>query len=313
MKYILLVHHDEVAFGTFSEAKRRQMLEESVQLTHQLHANGQYMSASPLHPASTAAVVRVRDGKPFVTDGPFVETREQLAGYFLIHATNLDEAIGIAARVPGARIGTVEVRPVKEVAGLPAGESPPRAARSTAQPDTHSANGQEGTRAMATRHRAAEDTDRELVIIRILDAARSLVFKAWTEAAHLARWQGAPQGFAVTSHQMDLRPGGAFRVCMRSPEDVDYWLQGVYREIAEPEQLAFTHVWLDAEGKPGQETLVTITLTERGGKTELTLHQSGFNSIESRDGHRAGWTSTLDRLAEYLAEVHARPSDHVWK
>ena len=119
MKYMLLVHHNEEDFGKFSEAKRQQMLEESVQLTHQLHANGQYLSASPLHPVSTAAVVQVREGKPFVTDGPFVETREQLAGYFLIDAKDRDEAIAIATRVPGARIGTVEVRPVREVEGLP--------------------------------------------------------------------------------------------------------------------------------------------------------------------------------------------------
>jgi hypothetical protein len=120
MKYMLLVHHDEEAFGKFSETKRQQMLEESVQLTHKLHANGKYLSASPLHQASTAAIVRVRDGKSFVTDGPFIETREQIAGYFLIDAKDLDEAIGIAARVPGARIGTVEVRPVREITGLPA-------------------------------------------------------------------------------------------------------------------------------------------------------------------------------------------------
>jgi len=119
MKYMLLVHHDEEVFGTFSETKQQQMLDDSVQLTHQLHANGKYLSASPLHPASTAAIVRVRDGKSFVTDGPFIETREQIAGYFLIDAKDLDEAIGIAARVPGARIGTVEVRPVKEISGLP--------------------------------------------------------------------------------------------------------------------------------------------------------------------------------------------------
>ncbi len=123
MKYMLLVHHNEEAFDKFSETTRQQMLAESVQLTHQLHADGQYLSASPLHPTSTAIIVRVRDGKLFVTDGPFVETREQLAGYFLIEAKNLDEATGIAARVPGARIGTVEVRPVKEVAGLPEKDS----------------------------------------------------------------------------------------------------------------------------------------------------------------------------------------------
>lgn len=119
MKYMLLVHHDEEAFGKFSDATKQQMLAESVQLTHELHADGKYLSASPLHQASTAAIIRVRDGKSFVTDGPFIETREQIAGYFLIDAKDLDEAIAIAARVPGARIGTVEVRPVKEIAGLP--------------------------------------------------------------------------------------------------------------------------------------------------------------------------------------------------
>ena len=119
MQYMLLVHHDEEAFMELDEAKRQQMLEESVQLTHQLHANGHYVSASPLHPAATAAIVRVHDGKPTVTDGPFVETKEQLAGYFLIDAKDLNEAIRIAAQVPGARIGTVEVRPVKEIEGLP--------------------------------------------------------------------------------------------------------------------------------------------------------------------------------------------------
>jgi len=119
MKYILLVHHDEKEFAKFGETKRQGMLAESIELTHQLHAQGQYISASPLQPADSAAIVRVRDGKPFVTDGPFIETREQLAGYFLIDAKDLNAAIGIASRVPGARIGTVEVRPLREVAGLP--------------------------------------------------------------------------------------------------------------------------------------------------------------------------------------------------
>ncbi len=119
MKYLLLVHHDEEAFSKISKEKRQQMLAESVELTHQLHANGQYLSASPLQPASTATIIRVRAGKQFVTDGPFVETKEQLAGYFLINAQDLNEAVRIATRVPGARIGTVEVRPLIEITGLP--------------------------------------------------------------------------------------------------------------------------------------------------------------------------------------------------
>lgn len=119
MKYLLLVHHDEETFGEISEAKRKEMLEESLQLTHQLHANEQYVHASPLHPAATAVIVRMREGKQFVTDGPFMEAKEQLAGYFLINAQDLNEAIRIATKIPGARIGTVEVRPLIEIAGLP--------------------------------------------------------------------------------------------------------------------------------------------------------------------------------------------------
>ncbi len=119
MTFLLMVHHDEGAFANMSEATRKELLKESVELTHRLHATGQYVSASPLHPAGTARVVRVRDGQRSVTDGPFIETKEQLAGYFLIHAKDLEEATAIAALVPGARIGTVEVRPVREIAGLP--------------------------------------------------------------------------------------------------------------------------------------------------------------------------------------------------
>ena len=117
MKYMLLIYFHEQA--TLSESERQECYAESTQLAHQIHASGQYLGANPLHPTSMATSVRVRDGKRLVTDGPFAETREQLGGYFLIEANNLDEAIGIAARVPMARKGTVEVRPVIEIPGLP--------------------------------------------------------------------------------------------------------------------------------------------------------------------------------------------------
>jgi hypothetical protein len=119
MKYMLLIYDDEVVFDKIAKEEQQEILAESVRLTHELHANKQYLSASPLQPAATAAVVRVRDGRSVVTDGPFIETREQIAGYFLIDAKDRDEAIGIAGRVPGARIGTVEVRPLIEITGLP--------------------------------------------------------------------------------------------------------------------------------------------------------------------------------------------------
>jgi hypothetical protein len=115
MKYMLLIYQDEQCM---TDTEREECYGESLQLAHTLKANGQYLAASPLQPTSTATSVRVRDGKRFVTDGPFAETREQLGGYYLVEAKNLDEAIGIAARIPGARKGTVEVRPLIELAGL---------------------------------------------------------------------------------------------------------------------------------------------------------------------------------------------------
>jgi hypothetical protein len=116
MKYLLLIYTDEKAW---TESERQKCFAESTQLTHELHAKKQYLGASPLHPVALATSVRVRDGKRLVTDGPFAEMREQLGGFFLIEARDLDEAIGIAARIPGARKGTVEVRPVLDLAGLP--------------------------------------------------------------------------------------------------------------------------------------------------------------------------------------------------
>ena len=117
MKYILLVYLDEHAL---SETERNECYVKSAQLAQDLHSGGQYLDASPLHSISTATSVRVRDGKPLVTDGPFAETREQLGGYYLINARDLDEAIVIAGRIPAARVGTVEIRPVMEITGLPA-------------------------------------------------------------------------------------------------------------------------------------------------------------------------------------------------
>jgi hypothetical protein len=116
MKYMLLIYMGENAM---SEDERADCYVKSAKLAQDLHAKGHYLAANPLHPVSMATSVRVREGKPAITDGPFAETREQLGGYFLIDAKDLDEAITIATRIPGAKVGTVEVRPVMEVPGLP--------------------------------------------------------------------------------------------------------------------------------------------------------------------------------------------------
>ena len=117
MKYMLLVYLDE---NSLSEAEREHCYVESAQLAGELSAQGKYLSAGPLHPTATATSVRVRDGKRLVTDGPFAETREQLGGYYLIDARDLDEAMKIAERIPVAKHGTIEIRPVLEISGLPA-------------------------------------------------------------------------------------------------------------------------------------------------------------------------------------------------
>jgi len=119
MKYMLLCYDDEQAWDRAGQAALHDAMQEAVQLTHELSAKGQYRIAAPLHPVATATSVRVRDGKRLVTDGPFAETREVLGGFYLIDVENLDEAIAIAQRHPGARLGTVEIRPVMELAGLP--------------------------------------------------------------------------------------------------------------------------------------------------------------------------------------------------
>jgi hypothetical protein len=116
MKYMLLIYSDENAW---TKDEREQCYTDSVKLTRELATNGQFVSAAPLHSVTTATSVRVRDGKKLVTDGPFAETREQLGGYFLIDATDLDAAISIAARLPSAYKSTIEIRPIVELLDLP--------------------------------------------------------------------------------------------------------------------------------------------------------------------------------------------------
>jgi hypothetical protein len=118
MKYMLLIYMNENAMN---ETEREQCYKDSTRLAHDLTAKGQYLSANPLQPVAMATSVSVREGKRLVTDGPFAETREQLGGYFLVDAKDLDEALGIAARIPAACKGTVEIRPVIDIPGLPIG------------------------------------------------------------------------------------------------------------------------------------------------------------------------------------------------
>jgi uncharacterized protein YndB with AHSA1/START domain len=152
---------------------------------------------------------------------------------------------------------------------------------------------------------ATGSSERELVITRVLDAPRELVFKAWIDPKHLVRWWG-PQGFTNTIREIDVRPGGVWRFVLHAPNGIDYENKIVYIEIVEPERLVYTHGG-DAAGEPGQFQ-VTVTFADQSGKTKLTMHML-FESAAERDKAvkemRAieGANQTLDRLEKQLAEI----------
>jgi uncharacterized protein YndB with AHSA1/START domain len=148
--------------------------------------------------------------------------------------------------------------------------------------------------------KTAVTSERELTIVRVFDAPRSLLFQVWTQPHHFPSWLG-PKDFTTTSCQMDVRSGGIYRACIRSPEGNDHWMQGVYREVIAPERLVFTFAWADENGQPKHETLVTVTFTEQNKQTLMTFHQAIFESSESRHAHHAGWSECFDRLESYLA------------
>lgn len=148
--------------------------------------------------------------------------------------------------------------------------------------------------------------DRSLVLTRVFDAPRKLVFEACTTKEHLDRWM-APRGFTVPSSGGDLREGGAWHCLMIAPNGERYPVSGVYRKIVPGELLVFSHAWEGDDGKPEHETTVTMRFEDAGaGKTKLTLEQSIFKSVESRNGHLGGWTECLDKLGELLATLEGR-------
>jgi len=150
----------------------------------------------------------------------------------------------------------------------------------------------------------AKAAEREIVIERVFDATPEIVFKVWTEPAHLARWWG-PKGFTNSAWEVDLRVGGAWRIVMRAPNGAEYPGGGVYREIVKPSRLVFTNSAMDKEGNPIIEGFTTVTFAEYGGKTKLTLRTRAVALVsyaaQMLEGMEAGWTQSLERLGEELA------------
>jgi uncharacterized protein YndB with AHSA1/START domain len=144
--------------------------------------------------------------------------------------------------------------------------------------------------------------DRVLLFTRVFNAPRDVVFRAWTDPEQLVQWW-APEGFTVAFLEMDVRPGGAWRKCMRSPDGIDYWRHGVYRDIVEPERLVLTYISDDPVSEPDHETVVTIIFEDHGAKTLMTFRQEEFESVAARDSHHFGWTSCMERFAAYLGQA----------
>ena len=142
-------------------------------------------------------------------------------------------------------------------------------------------------------------TDDAVVITRLLNAARELVFQAWSEREHLVRWFG-PTDFCLPECEVDFRPGGAYRFCMRSPEGRDHWVSGVYREIVKPERIVFTWNRRPGDVEDITESLVTVTFEDRDGKTLLTMRHEGLRSAKDRVDHRGGWGEAIQRLAAHV-------------
>lgn len=140
----------------------------------------------------------------------------------------------------------------------------------------------------------------ELSITRVFDAPRALVFAVWVQPDQIPHWWG-PRGYVALSCNVDLRPGGTWRVASRHEDGTETAETGVIREVEVPSRLVLTHSWEEASGAPGADTVLTVTFTEENGKTRMTFHQAGFALIETRDGHRQGWNESFDMLAEHLA------------
>ena len=146
------------------------------------------------------------------------------------------------------------------------------------------------------------DTDLSITLTRVFDAPRSLVYECWTKKEHLDKWC-APRGFTIPESHAEFHVGGEWRCVMITPDGEKLPVGGVYHEIIPNELLVMSHIWEEDEGIPEHKTILTVRFADEGQKTRVTLKQSIFKSIESREGHRDGWTEALDILGEHLAKI----------
>ena len=287
MNYMLLIYTEEPPYdGELSDVKPS-----CGGLVPRLQERGQYVASGILKPTGTATSLRIREGRRLVTDGPFAETREGLAGYLLVEAENLDEALKIAAEHPAATFGTVEIRPLLFSEDWPENGTP---------------------------EKASVIPEGAFTITRTLAAPRELVWRAWTGADQLGQWWG-PKGLGTEVHAFDLRSGGTFHYAMVPPEGEKTYGKFTYREIRPTEKLVFTNGFANEAGEYivapfgfawPLEMLTIVTFEEQNGGTLLSLTSYPLSATDEESAQFAamhdsmvqGFGGTFERLEELLAK-----------
>lgn len=269
MKYMLLIYGKE---NSYTPEEREQCMVDSMQLCEELDAQGKWLDSSPLRSISTATCLRVRNGKRQVTDGPFAETTEQLGGYYLIDVDNLDEALDFAAKLPPAKKGTVEIRPLEPLPGV---------------------------------EETAEKSG--LTITRVVDLPAEILYRGWTDPELMKKWF-CPAPWKVTEADLDPRAGGRFNTVMEGPNGERVENQGVYLEVIPGEKVVFTDAFREG-WIPNSEPFFagTVSFTKEGDKTRYTARAEHWtNQAEAKHkkmGFEPGWNTALDQLVEVAKEL----------
>jgi uncharacterized protein YndB with AHSA1/START domain len=280
MRFMMLMipkGYEDAPPGAVPDAKA---VEKMMKYNEELLKAGVLLTLDGLTPPSMGARVSFVGGKPTVTDGPFIESKEVLGGYWMIEVASRDEAIAWAKRCPGADNETIEIRQVQEMEDFP--------------PDVQAA---------ASGFSEMQAGEREVVVTRSFAAPRELVFDAWTKPQHLPHWMLGPDGWTMPVCEIDLRPGGAWRFAWRNADGGEMEMRGVYQEVARPGRLVSTESW----GGDWPDTLNTLTLADRGGRTELTQRVLYPNKA-ARDaalatGMKDGMARSFERLDDYLRRI----------
>lgn len=262
---MLLIYGAE---SSWTPEERETCMVDSMKVCDQLAVEGKYIASSPLHSVSTATCLRIRDGKKQITDGPFAETTEQLGGYYVVEAENLDEALEIASRLPPAKVGTVEIRPLYPLPEV-----------------------------------AQEPKGKVLRLSRLLPVAREKLYRCWTEPELLKQWF-TPKPWQTVDCTLDLRPGGEFTTVMRSPEGQEFPSVGIVVDFEPNRKLHFTDAFMPG-WIPSDKAFFTgiVTFADEKGGTRYIAEAHHWTVEDARQHEKMGFYEGWGKAADQLFEV----------